>query len=171
MATFKTVRDRVSNPLSTLRERARHVIDRMRRRKGSRHERPDMPVSPWAGPLFPDPFRLVDDAPLFPAVDVIDEEDTIHVMAELPGLSPEDFKVEVSEGEVFIQGEKKAHREEHGRGYTFTECSYGSFSRIIPLPCEVDKEKAKARFRDGVLDLRIPKHPAARPRHIRVQAG
>jgi len=171
MALIKTVRDRVSNPLSTLRERARHVLDRLRRRKGSRHDGPDMPVHPWTGPFFPDPFRLVDEVPAFPAVDVIDEEEAVRVMVELPGLSPEDFHVEVSEREVFLQGEKKAHREEHGKGYTFTECSYGAFSRIIPLPCEVEKDGAKARFKHGVLDLRIPKSPSARARRIPVKTG
>jgi len=101
--------------------------------------------------------------------DVIDEDDALRIVAEVPGLSHRDLKVHVGERAVFIEGEKKSRREEKRKGYLYSECSYGAFSRVIPLPCPVDGDKAKASCRKGVLDLRIPKSEAFRPRRIAVK--
>ncbi len=103
-----------------------------------------------------------------PPVDVVEDDDAVRVTAEVPGLDQKDFTVEVSENQLVIRGEKKAGHEERKRDYYYSECSYGSFSRSIPLPCEVDAGKAKARYKNGVLDITLPKTEEAKSKRIKV---
>jgi HSP20 family protein len=91
-----------------------------------------------------------------PAVEVGEKEGSLTVCAELPGVSPEDVKVEVTNEGLVLHGEKKSeHKEEH-EGFYRSERSYGSFHRVIPLPEGAELEKADARFKDGVLEVKIP---------------
>lgn len=103
-----------------------------------------------------------------PAVDVVENDDDLLVSADLPGLSEKDFNVELEGDRLILRGEKQASREDKGRGYYYAERSYGSFYRAIPLPCEVDGDKADAKYKHGVLRLRLPKTPAAKARRKRV---
>jgi HSP20 family protein len=105
---------------------------------------------------------------LGPAVDVIDEGDSLRVIVELPGLSADDFKVELSGNRLYLTGEKKTQRQDHSRGWNVSECSHGSFSRIIPLPCEVENGSAKASFKNGQMELTVSKSESARARRVRV---
>lgn len=107
--------------------------------------------------------------PFGPAVDVVDEVDAIRVAAELPGLGADDFKVEVDSGRLFLRGEKRAHREGRRNGVYLSESRYGSFSRVVPLPCDVKTEEAQAVFKDGVLEVRLPKTEEAKARRIQVR--
>lgn len=106
-----------------------------------------------------------------PAVDVIEEEDSVRVTAELPGLSEKDFTVEIQGDRLLLRGEKKASREEKKRDYYFSECSYGSFSRSIGLPCEVDAAKAGAKYKNGVLEVTLPKTEQAKKRYVKVNVS
>jgi HSP20 family protein len=106
-----------------------------------------------------------------PAIDVVEEDNAVRVTAELPGLSEKDFEVEVRDGRLILRGEKKAGREEKKRDYYYAECSYGSFSRVVPLPCEVDGDKATANYKHGVLNVTLPKTPAAKTKRIKVDVS
>lgn len=92
----------------------------------------------------------------WPAIEVAQEAGKLHVCAELPGLKPEDVKVEVTEQGLIIRGERKESREDKQRGYYRSERSYGQFQRIIPLPEGAKAEEAHAEFHDGELRISIP---------------
>src|SRR5579875_2906448 len=94
--------------------------------------------------------------PWSPAIEVAERDGQLHVHAELPGLKPEDVKVEVSNDALVIQGERRYEHEE-GQGQSYrSERRYGQFYREIPLPEGANTEQARAQFRDGVLEINIP---------------
>jgi len=91
-----------------------------------------------------------------PAIEVREQDGNLVVCADLPGLNKEDVKVEVSGDALVIEGERKREHEETRSGIHRTERSYGRFYRAIPLPEGADLDKAKAQFKDGVLEVRVP---------------
>lgn len=106
-----------------------------------------------------------------PAVDVVEDEKTVRVTAEMPGLTEKDFNVEVQGDQLILSGEKKSSREEKNKGYYYSERSYGSFSRVIPLPCEVDADKAKGNYKNGMLEIELPKKEGGKSRHIKINVS
>lgn len=96
-----------------------------------------------------------------PHVDVMEGDKEIIVSAELPGMDEKDIDLSIQKEALTIRGEKKVEREEKGRDYYRMERSYGSFSRTIPLPAEVDMDKVEAQFRKGVLNVTLPKTAGA----------
>jgi len=91
-----------------------------------------------------------------PQVDILEREGLFVVRADLPGLSKDDVKVEVSDDLLTIQGERTQEKKEEREGYSYSECSYGSFYRAIPLPEGAEASKATADFRNGVLEVTVP---------------
>ncbi len=93
-----------------------------------------------------------------PKIEVRENEKEVTVRAEMPGMKEEDIDLELSsDGYLTISGEKKQeHREEH-KGSYFSEISYGTFSRTVPLPWELKFDDAKADFENGVLTVTVPK--------------
>jgi HSP20 family protein len=106
-----------------------------------------------------------------PAVEVEEEETEIRVRAELPGLGKDDFKVEVMGNRLTIRGEKRAEREEKKGGYHYSELEYGAFARTIDLPGEVEPAKTEAKYKDGVLEVRLPKTEKARANRVKVEVA
>jgi HSP20 family protein len=92
----------------------------------------------------------------WPSVEVMTRGANLVVRADLPGLRKEDVKVEVTDGGLTIEGERKREQEESGRGYYRSERSYGTFCRNIPLPEGAKTDKARAQFTNGVLEVTIP---------------
>jgi HSP20 family protein len=117
------------------------------------------------GSLFDRFYRTFDVGPWFeedngffsPKIDVTEGEKEIRVTAELPGIDENDVEVLLGRDSLTIRGEKKDERENRGKDYYHSECSYGSFSRMIPLPEEVNTEKAEAHYRKGVLTVTLPR--------------
>jgi HSP20 family protein len=107
----------------------------------------------------------------FPAVEILSRKGEIVVRADLPGLKQEDLKVEVTEGVLTIEGERRHEREEDRGNIYRSERSYGSFFRSVPLPAEAEVESATATFKDGVLEvvMKTTRRPPARPRRIDLQ--
>jgi len=113
----------------------------------------------WLAPFSP--FEMT-WGEFTPQVDVIEKEKEILVKAELPGMSEKDVQVSLAQDALTISGEKKTE-EEHRSGNVYRmERSYGAFSRTIPLPVDVDVEKADATFKNGVLTITLPKVAAAK---------
>jgi HSP20 family protein len=105
----------------------------------------------------------------YPRVDVIDRDDEVLVRAEIPGISKDDLEISVNESHVTIKG-TAAHEEEEERGDFYRcEIARGAFSRTIALPAEVDGERAKARFNNGLLELTIPKVEKSKRHTIKVE--
>jgi HSP20 family protein len=92
----------------------------------------------------------------YPAIDVSERDGQLQVHAELPGLKPEDIKVEVTDDALIIQGERKYEHEDKKGGVYRSERRYGQFYREIPLPEGANAEQAKAQFRDGILEVVLP---------------
>lgn len=104
-----------------------------------------------------------------PTVDVVDRDADVLVKAEVPGIKKDDLDISVSDNMVTIKGETRAEEEKEEGDYYRREISRGSFSRTVALPSDVDPDKAKASFKDGVLELTIPKVEKSRRRSIKVE--
>ena len=96
---------------------------------------------------------------LSPKIDVAESKDAIEVTAELPGVDEKDLDVTLANGMLTVRGEKKTERDEQDKdkNWHVVECSYGSFSRAIPLPFDPDPAKVEAKFDKGVLHIHLPK--------------
>ena len=92
-----------------------------------------------------------------PSVDIVDEGSSVKVLAELPGMDKSDIQLQVHEGTLTISGEKKHEENREEEGCYRTERYYGSFRRNIPLPLDIDSERAEAQFDKGVLTVAFPK--------------
>ncbi len=103
-----------------------------------------------------------------PAVEVVEEDDRILVTAELPGVDQDDVKVELAGDRLILRGEKKSSHEERKGDFYYSERSYGSFSRTVHLPTEVDADRSKGEFRNGELKLTLPKTEEAMARRRRI---
>jgi len=91
-----------------------------------------------------------------PAVEVSQREGNYMIRAELPGVKPEDVKIEIEYDALVLQGERKVQREEDKGGVHRTEIRYGRFHRIIPLPEGANADQAQAKFDNGVLEVTVP---------------
>jgi len=106
-----------------------------------------------------------------PSVDISETEGEYQIKAEIPDVKKEDVKVTVEDGVLTIQGERKHEKEEKGKKYHRIERSYGSFVRTFSLPDVIDEEKVKAEFKEGVLNLSLPKSEKAKPKAIDVKVA
>jgi HSP20 family protein len=106
-----------------------------------------------------------------PAIEVREHDGQLEVCAELPGIKPEDVKVELTNDALVIHGERKSEHEHRiGKAYR-SERRYGEFYRAIPIPEGANTEQVHAQFRDGVLQVTMPVQEASRSRQIPINAG
>ena len=103
-----------------------------------------------------------------PAMDLVESGDHFVLRADLPGLSEEDVNIEVEDRVLTISGERKAEHEEREEGFHRVERSFGAFSRSLTLPKGIDADAVAASFDRGVLEIRIPKPEARKPRRIEI---
>jgi len=96
-----------------------------------------------------------------PPIDIKENEKEFLIRAELPGVEEKDIEVTVTGDTVTIKGEKKEEKENTEKNYYYMERSYGSFRRIIPLAEEMEANKAEASFKNGVLNIKVPKSKQA----------
>ncbi|XKE46534.1 Hsp20 family protein [Halomonas organivorans] len=121
----------------------------------------------WMHPLRWE--RLSALEPRLPRVDVLDRDAEVVVRAEIPGIEREDLDVSVTDRTVTIKGEsRKETREEEGEFYR-CEISRGSVLRTVELPCDIDADQAEASFRNGVLELTLPKIKEAHRRRLDIK--
>jgi len=108
-------------------------------------------------------------ADFMPAVDIEETDGEFVVKADLPEVKKDEIKVHVQDGVLAIEGERKQQKEEKGKRFHKIEREYGRFVRRFALPMDVDADKVRAEFKDGVLSVVLPKAPAAKPKLIDVQ--
>lgn len=110
---------------------------------------------------------------VFCPVDIEETATDFHLTAELPGLKREDIHITLENNVLSISGEKSYERKEGGpnEGYRSVERRYGRFSRAFTLPATIKASEIRADFKDGVLELTVPKSPEAQPRKIEIAAG
>ena len=124
--------------------------------------------------LFDDVFSRFDPGvpsvfermPSWPSLEVNATDNEVRVSAELAGLDESDVEVLVDDNALTIRGEKRSESEDKER--RFSERYYGRFERVIPLPFEVEEDKAEASFKNGVLTVTLPKSPKAQDRAKRI---
>lgn len=92
-----------------------------------------------------------------PRIDMAEDEDAFRVTAELPGMDEKDIDINLTRDALTIKGEKREEKEEKGKGNYYMERSYGSFTRMLPVPGEIDPDKVEASFKKGVLNITLPK--------------
>jgi len=103
-----------------------------------------------------------------PVVDIYDNDDTIVIKAELPGVDKKDIKLDVNGRILTLKGERSTDNEVKEDDYYRRERSFGKFERSFTLSADVDPDKIKADFKDGILKLNIPKPEAHKPKQISV---
>ena len=106
-----------------------------------------------------------------PSVDISETDTEYLIKAELPEVKKEDVKVTVENGVLTIQGERRQEKEEKGKKFHRIERAYGSFVRSFSIPDYVDDGKVTAEFKDGILNLHLPKSEKAKPKAIEVKVS
>jgi HSP20 family protein len=130
----------------------------------------DFWTRPWFGLGWPRRFRALEEvAPRAPAIEIYEEKDDVVVKAELPGMKREDLELNISDNLLTIKGEKKKEEEVKEKGYYYSERSYGSFTRTVEIPKDVQTDKVRASFKDGVLEIRIPKTEEAKRKEVKIK--
>jgi HSP20 family protein len=116
------------------------------------------------------PLGAFGGARFTPQVDIEEHDDKLVVRADLPGVQPDDFRVDIEDDALVIQGERRDERDDSRRGIRRFERSYGAFRRVVPLPAGANVENADARFENGVLQIEIPVQQS-KSRRLDIHAG
>jgi HSP20 family protein len=127
--------------------------------------------------LFEDPFgplAFFGEEPVSitawtPSVDIFETETEIVVKAEIPGIKKDDVKLNVQDNVLTISGERKFEQETKKENYLRVERGYGNFTRSFTLPPSVDFKKITAEFKDGLLEVKLPKMAEAKPKEIEIK--
>ena len=147
-----TLTEDVRRTLSTVRERVDSVLDRIRADEDESQRGRALARTIYRGP----------------DLDIEETDDAVIVQAEVPGLRPEEISVDVTRNRLILRGEKSQVQAERGRNFHLTERRYGTFVRGIALPCAINPDEVKADYKDGILEVRLPKTEEAKGRPIRV---
>lgn len=133
---------------------------------------------PRVGTLFEDMDKFFEEWPVVsygermlwhPTLDIFEEKEELVVKVELPGIKPEEVDITVEDGYLTISGEKKVEKEVKEEDFIRHERSYGLFKRSISLPTLVEAEKIKALYKDGILEVRLPKKEEFKPKKVKVE--
>jgi HSP20 family protein len=136
---------------------------------GSLQERINKMFEETMGALSPTEGEEFERGTWAPAVDIHETGDGFVVRADLPGVKKDDIQIDLKDNTLTLKGEKKFEEKVSKDNYIRVERSYGSFVRSFALPQNVDVEKIKASYKDGVLELTLPKKEEAKPKQIRVE--
>jgi len=125
--------------------------------------------------LFESPFSALNEGlqPFMsgwsPALDLYDDKDNFLVKAELPGMKKEDIEIQLHDGVLTLSGERKQEKKFEGSDIHRSERFVGKFQRTLTLPSQVDVDKVKASYQDGILTVTLPKSEAAKPKQIQIK--
>jgi len=123
---------------------------------------------PFSHVSFPR-FGFATAEEIVPSMDIFEAGGDVVVKAELPGMKKEDIEVTVTDSSITISGEKKKEDEVKKKNYYKYERSYGSFCRTFSLPTTVKTDKVKSTFKDGILEIRMPKTEEAKSKEVKVK--
>jgi HSP20 family protein len=102
-------------------------------------------------------------------VDIYEDADNVVIKAEIPGMNKEDISVSLTEDTVTISGKKSEEKKVEKENYYRKEIRTGSFSRSFTLPCAVDKEKVKATYKNGILEIVLPKSEKEKEKEVKIE--
>jgi HSP20 family protein len=108
--------------------------------------------------------------PWTPPVDLYETDDALILKAELPGVSTDDVSIEIHQNTLILRGQRRPEAEVKEDRYHRVERAYGPFQRSFMLPTLVDQEHVHATYQDGVLELRLPKSAAAKPKRVAISS-
>jgi len=150
----------------------RRLEERMNRLFNEFWESPELVG--WRGPRLLGPGKetalpALREGLRMPAVDVSEDDKEVKVTAEIPGVSKEDIKINITENHIEISAETKAETKEERKGYVYRERRYGSFYRSLALPSPVDANKTKASYKNGILEVVMPKSEKVKKTQIKVE--
>ena len=109
-------------------------------------------------------------AGVFPPLNIYDDGESLVVKAEVPGIDPADLEINATVNALTIKGERKRPSADDKASFHRRERSYGTFSRSVNLPQEINSEKVQASYKHGVLEIMLPKAEEAKPRKIEIQS-
>ena len=119
--------------------------------------------------LFPTLKTLSSSQNYLPTLDISEEKDSLIVKADLPGLKKEEIDISVDGSVLTIRGERKSEKEDKSKNYYRMERAYGSFQRSVDLGITVSQEKIKASYKDGVLEVLLPKNETKNTKRVAVE--
>jgi HSP20 family protein len=114
------------------------------------------------------PTALAQDLIKVPAAEITETEDAVHLKLELPGMEAKDLDVQVTENAVAITAERKSETKTEEKGITRTEFHYGKFHRVIPLKMRIQNTNVKADYKDGILNMTLPKKEEEKNKVVKV---
>jgi HSP20 family protein len=117
------------------------------------------------------PYQASGTGAWWPPVDILESKDGYLLRAELPGMKREDFNLEVKDGTLTLSGERKFDEAANGVQYHRVERAAGKFSRSFSLQQTVKSEEIKATYRDGILEIHVPKAEEAKPKQISISVN
>ena len=130
----------------------------------------EMDFPKWMTEVFgPEAGVFGREGKFLPEANIVETDKAIEVTVELPGIKPEEVKVEIKENALWITGEKKEEKEEKGKTFHRVERRAGMFRRVFQLPMEVTEEQVDARFAEGVLKITLPKAVKVAPKQIEIK--
>ena len=103
-----------------------------------------------------------------PAAELTETEDAVHLKLEVPGMESKDLDIQVTADQVSISGERKEESKSEDKGVTRSEFRYGKFSRVIPLPVRIQNTSVTAEYKDGILNLTLPKAEEEKNKVVKV---
>ncbi|KST65227.1 Hsp20/alpha crystallin family protein [Mastigocoleus testarum] len=118
--------------------------------------------------LIPVNFRELTNFTKTPAAELTETDDALHLKLEVPGMEAKDLDIQVMEDSVSISGERKSETKTEDDGNTRSEFSYGKFYRVIPLNTRIQNTKVTAEYKDGILNLTLPKTTEEKNKVVRV---
>lgn len=106
-----------------------------------------------------------------PAAELTENEDALHLKLEVPGMEAKDLDIQVMTDRVAIAGERNSETKSEEKVRTKTEFRYGKFQRVIPLPVKIQNTKVTAEYKDGILNLTLPKSEAEKNKVVKINLG
>ena len=106
-----------------------------------------------------------------PAAELSETDDALHLKLEVPGMEAKDLDIQVMADKVLIAGERKSETKSEDNGVTRSEFRYGQFSRVIPLPSRIQNNNVTAEYKDGILNLTLPKSEEEKNKVVKVNLG
>jgi len=106
----------------------------------------------------------------YPSIDVSEDDKNVYLRADLPGMKKEEINISMEEDVLVIKGERKIEEEKKGKNHHIIERGYGSFQRSIQLGTAVEHDKINAKYKDGVLEVVLPKIEKEKPKKINIEA-
>jgi HSP20 family protein len=121
--------------------------------------------------MIPSSWRDIGNLSKFPAAELTETEDALHLKLEIPGMSASDLDIRVTVDRVSISGERKEETKSENNGKTVSEFRYGKIQRLIPLPVRIQNNNVVAEYKDGILNLTLPKAEEEKNKVVKINLG